>query len=143
MPLRLIETSIACDIPHEEILKLFSPRFLRGEHLNPSVDERTRHLYNRLYRCVQQLARRPEAAMTRDVELVQQRFAEDIAELIPLMKHADLILRKFKPEERLADLTPAQAVLALPDEVLRGLSEPYIATLPADVQATVRARLLR
>jgi hypothetical protein len=31
-------------------------------------------------------------------------------------------------------------VLALPDEVLRGLSDEYVATLPSDIQATVRIR---
>ena len=49
----------------------------------------------------------------------------------------------LKPEERLVGLAPAQAVLALPDEVLRGLAPEYVATLPADVQATIRARLAR
>ena len=44
-------------------------------------------------------------------------------------------------EERLVGLAPAQAVLALPDAVLRGLSDAFIATLPEDVHATVRARL--
>jgi hypothetical protein len=36
-----------------------------------------------------------------------------------------------------------QTVLALPDAVLRGLSEDYLATLPDDVRATVRSRLGR
>ena len=49
----------------------------------------------------------------------------------------------LKPEERLTDLAPSQAVLALPDELLRALSPDYIATLPDDVQAIVRARLAR
>jgi hypothetical protein len=53
------------------------------------------------------------------------------------------LLARFKIEERLAGLDPAHAVLALPVEVLRGLSEAYLTTLPDDVQATVRARLAR
>ena len=62
-----------------------------------------------------------------------------LAQSIPLR----IRLKGLKPEERLADLPPAQAVLALPDEILRVLPESYLATLPADIQATVRARLAR
>ncbi len=58
-------------------------------------------------------------------------------------------LQDLTPEQRLAGLAPGQVLatfapeellLALPLEVLRGLSEEYIATLPANVQAAVRAR---
>ena len=52
-------------------------------------------------------------------------------------------LAGLKPEDRLAGLDAAQAVLALPVEVLRALPESFLATLPDDVQATVRARLAR
>ena len=45
------------------------------------------------------------------------------------------------PEQRLAGLTPEQAVLALPDEVLRGLSDEYLASLPEGIRAAVRARI--
>ena len=55
----------------------------------------------------------------------------------------EAVLAHFEPEERLAGLDPAHAVLALPVEVLRGLAPEYLATLPDDVQATVRARLAR
>ena len=50
-------------------------------------------------------------------------------------------LAGLKPEERLVGLPAAQAVLALPLELLRVLPESYLATLPNDVQVTVRARL--
>ncbi len=49
-------------------------------------------------------------------------------------------LKGLAPEQRLAGLTEAEQVLALPDHLLRALSEDYIATLPADVQAKVRSR---
>jgi len=52
-------------------------------------------------------------------------------------------LEGLSPEQRLAGLQPEEAVLALPDAVLRGLSDEYLATLPAAVQAAVRARLVR
>jgi len=64
--------------------------------------------------------------------------AEVLAELSPEQRLAGL-----QPEQRLAGLAPEQAVLALPDEILRNLAPSYLATLPADVQATVRARLAR
>ena len=49
----------------------------------------------------------------------------------------------LKPEERLVGLKPEEQVLALSDELLRALPESFLATLPADVQAAVRARLAR
>ncbi len=44
------------------------------------------------------------------------------------------------PSERLADLALDEAILAMPDAALRGLTEEFIATLRDDVQAAVRAR---
>jgi hypothetical protein len=168
-PLRVVETSIACDVPHEEILYLFSPRFLDERRPHKPVDEAERQIYNRLYRCIEQLARSPEAAMTRDVELVQKRFEKDLAELIPRMNLA-VVLENLTPEQRLAGVTPEQRlagvtpeqrlagvtpeqrlagvpeseqVLALSDTLLRALSPAFLATLPEDIQAKVRARLTR
>lgn len=50
-------------------------------------------------------------------------------------------LRGLKPEERLAGLTPEEQLLALPDEILRGLSEDYMRSLPQHLQDTIRQRL--
>ena len=63
---------------------------------------------------------------------------DDLAVLPPEQRLAGL-----PPEARLAGLAPAQTVLALPVEVLRGLAPEYLATLPDDVRAAVRARLAR
>ena len=49
-------------------------------------------------------------------------------------------LAGLAPEQRLAGLAPEQVVLTLPDEVLRALSDDYIATLPQPTQDAVRAR---
>jgi hypothetical protein len=46
-------------------------------------------------------------------------------------------------EQRLAGLSEADRVLALPDAALRALPADYLATLPADAQARIRARLGR
>ncbi|MFO0606134.1 MAG: hypothetical protein U0324_23370 [Polyangiales bacterium] len=52
-------------------------------------------------------------------------------------------LSGLKPEERLAGLPPEHTVLALPDAMLARLPESFLATLPADVQSAIRARLAR
>jgi hypothetical protein len=60
------------------------------------------------------------------------------------------VLRAYAPEQRLAGLTPeqrlaglteAQAALALPDAMLRGLSSEYLATLPPATRAAIQKRL--
>jgi hypothetical protein len=52
-------------------------------------------------------------------------------------------LAGLAPEQRLAGLTPEQAILALPDEVLRGLPQDYLATLSEPTRAAIRKRLGR
>ena len=49
-------------------------------------------------------------------------------------------LAGLAPSERLADLALDEAILAMPDAALRGLTEEFIATLRDDVQAVVCAR---
>jgi hypothetical protein len=51
------------------------------------------------------------------------------------------LIARMPPEKRLRDLTEAQAVLAMPDAVLRGLSDEYLATLPAETRAAVQKRI--
>ena len=63
---------------------------------------------------------------------------EFLARLVP-----EETLAGLTPEERLAMLSPEQVALAIPIEVLREFPDGYIATLPDDVQRTVRARLGR
>jgi hypothetical protein len=52
-------------------------------------------------------------------------------------------LAGLAPEQRLAGLAPEQAVLALPDEILRGLPDDFLEKLPEPVRATIRQRLGR
>jgi len=88
---------------------------------------------------------REHTDLPEDAVLSPEEVAKNEPMLIKLANAIPLRIRLkgVKPEERPADLAPEQAVLALPDAVLRGLSAEYLATLPADVQATVRARLAR
>jgi len=51
------------------------------------------------------------------------------------------LLESLPPEQRLAGLSPEEMLLALPDSALRALSDDYVGTLPAEVQATIRRRL--
>jgi hypothetical protein len=53
------------------------------------------------------------------------------------------VLHAYAPERRLAGLTEAQAVLALPDALLRGLSNEYLATVPPKTRAAIKRRLGR
>ena len=59
-----------------------------------------------------------------------------LGSLTPEQRLADLT-----PEQRLADLTPDQRLLAMPLEALRALSEDYLRTLPAPIEAAIRKRL--
>ena len=72
---------------------------------------------------------------------LEQRLAglapeQRLAGLAPEQRLAGL-----PPEQRLAGLAPEQMLLALPDSALHALSDDYIRTLPADVQAAIRRRL--
>lgn len=49
-------------------------------------------------------------------------------------------LEGLAPAERLEGLSVGEAILALPVEALRGLTDAFLATLPDEVQAAVRAR---
>lgn len=137
--LRVVETSVACDAPREEVLRVLSPRFLTEDMALRPVDERERALYNRMHRCIEQLSRSPEGAMAKDVDLVAKRWERDVAKMLPRMD-PKVVLAELTPEQRLAGLAPDEAVRALPLEVLRALSEEYVRTLSLETQTLVRAR---
>jgi hypothetical protein len=50
-------------------------------------------------------------------------------------------LSGLKPEERLSGLEPEEQILALSDQVLRGLPEDYVRSLPKRVRDQIRKRL--
>ena len=83
---------------------------------------------------------------------VEQRLAGLPAEQVLARYPAEQVLARYPAEQRLAGLPAEQRltgldrehqVLALSDEVLRGLSEDYIRSLSPGVQAEVRRRLQR
>ena len=159
--LRVVETSVAWPHPGEHLLYAVSPACVEDPGRVRTFDDRERELYYRLLQGITQLARDPKwKAIMKDATLVKDATSKALLDLLAMLPpeirlaglapderlaglRPDERLAGLAPAERLAGLAPAQAVLALPDEVLRGLSEPYLATLPADVQATIRARLAR
>jgi len=81
-------------------------------------------------------------------ELMKQLPLEErLEDLAPEQRLAGLApeqrLAGLAPEQRLAGLSEADRVLALPDAALRALPAEYLATLPADAQERIRARLGR
>jgi hypothetical protein len=85
------------------------------------------------------------------------QYAKELMKKLPLAERLEDLapeqrLAGLAPEQRLAGLAPEQLarviseadhVLALPDAALRALPADYLATLPPDAQARIRARLGR
>ncbi len=169
--LRVVETGIVWPAPHEHLLYAVSPACLDDKSPRArGFDDRERELFYHLAQVIARLASDPKwKTIMKDAALVEATAEATVRDLIAKLPAAWRLaglkpeerlvglkpeerlvglkpeerLVGLKPEERLADLDPAHAVLALPVEVLRGLSADYIATLPDDVQAIVRARLAR
>jgi hypothetical protein len=83
-----------------------------------------------------------EATMKRRNKQDMPGYHEMFLKLVEAMP-AEERLAGLAPEQRLAGLAPELAVLALPAEMLRALSEEYVRSLPADVQKEVKKRLRR
>ncbi len=76
--------------------------------------------------------------LTPEVKMMGLTPKERLVGLAP-----ELIASALEPEQRLAGLALEHVALALSVEVLRALSDDYVATLPDDVQREVRARRAR
>ncbi len=167
--LRMVETAVVWPQEHEHLLYAVSPACLQNPRpRTDAFDDKERELFYHLAQLIAQLASDPKwKEIMKDAALVEASAEATIKDLIAKLPTAwrlaglkleervaglkpEEVLSHFepeervaglKPEERLAGLDPAHAVLALPVEVLRGLAPDYLATLPDDVQAKVRARL--
>jgi hypothetical protein len=138
--IRVVETTVACDAPREEVLRVLSPRFVAEDVALRPVDEADRDLYNRMYRCIEQLSHSPEGAMAKDTDLVAKRWERDVAKMLPHMDPA-VVLAELTPEQRLAGLTAEEALCAMPLEALQALPEAYLRTLSPKTRARIRKRL--
>ena len=160
-PLVVVDLSVVAEHEDDDVLRWFAGQRVRtlatrrwvGQHHNRKDDamstqatpdlegyEEFAKEYLSQFSLEERLAGlKPEdiAHALKPEDVVRAFKPEDIAHAL---KPEDLA-HALKPEDRLVDLAPAQVVLALPLEVLRALSPAYLATLPEDVQATVRARL--
>jgi hypothetical protein len=79
------------------------------------------------------------------VESFEQAMQRILVRLPPERRLAGLTpeqrLAGLTPEQRLAGLTEAQAGLAMPDAMLCGLSNEYLATLPRATRAAIQKRI--
>jgi hypothetical protein len=149
--LRVVETDVAWPAPGEHLLFPISPSCLRAPTRVPAFDDNERALYYRLLQGISQLAQDPNwSAIMKDATLVNDTTREALMDLLavlpPELRLAGIgaeELAVLPPEQRLAGLSEADRVLALPDAALRALPADYLATLPADAQARIRARLGR
>lgn len=138
----VIEVDIVAESEGDDLLSLFGHKPARTPEVRRWLSE--------------QLGAKEIGMEIHELEGYDEVIQQLIATLPPEQRLAGLppeqVLAAFKPEQRvaglppeqrLAGLTPEQAVLALPDEVLRGLSDEYLATLPEAIRAVVRARIGR
>jgi hypothetical protein len=71
---------------------------------------------------------------------IEDRLAGLDADAIAKALSPEQRLAGLDPEQRLAGLAEADAVLAMPDAVLAGLTDAFVDALPADIRTRVRAR---
>ncbi len=135
---------------------------LRDPSRLPPIDAREMRLYHLLALSVRQDRRDPtkKRRVMKDRELVDMTMDQVrrmIVESLTLEERvagltseerlrgvpAEERLRGIPPEERLRGVSPEHAILALSDTMLAQLPETFLAGLPEDVQAKVRARLGR
>ncbi len=83
----------------------------------------------------------------RELEGYEEAIEKILQALPPHLRLAGLapeqVLSHYTPEQRLVGLTTEQAVLAMPVDLLRGLSTEYLSTLPEGTRAEIERRLGR
>jgi len=148
----VIETVPANGRAGEHLLYTVTPGMLADPGGIPALSGEESEVFYALREHVEQL-RHPLPGQKRrhmkDEDKVAASFEEAmkriLARMPPEQRLAGLapeqVLRSYAPEQRLAGLTEAQAVLALPDAMLRALSNEYLATLPRATRAAIQRRL--
>jgi len=150
--LRVAETSVAWATPGERLLYAISPACLTAPEHPRSFDDTERDVYYRLLQGITQLSQDPRwKAIMKDTSLVGETASQALLDLLAILP-LEQRLAGLAPEQRLAGLAPedlarvlteTDRLLALPDAALRALPAEYLATLPADAQARIHARLDR
>ena len=147
-----IETVPANARAGEHLLYTVTPGMLTDPGGIPALSGEESEVFYALREHVEQL-RHPlpghKRRAMKDEDKVGQSFEEAmkriLARMPPEQRLAGLApeqrLAGLAPEQRLTGLTEAEAVLALPDAVLRGLSNEYLATLPRETRAAIEKRL--
>jgi hypothetical protein len=144
--------SVVWPAPGEHLLYPISPGYLKRPVCPVAFDDTEWALYYRLAQGITRLAQDPnwKAIMkgaTQVSDATRQALMDLLAGLAPEQRLAGLApeqrLAGLAPEQRLAGLTEADQIVALPDAALRALPAEYLATLPADAQQRIRARLGR
>ncbi|MFO0631082.1 MAG: hypothetical protein U0325_36395 [Polyangiales bacterium] len=150
--LRVVETSVVWTTPGERLLYAISPACLSAPERPRGFDDTERDVYYRLLQGITQLSQDPRwKAIMKDATLVGETASQALMDLLAVIP-PEQRLAGLAPEQRLAGLAPedlarvlteTDRVLALPDAALRALPADYLATLPTDAQARIRARLGR
>jgi hypothetical protein len=142
-PLRVIETVSVNARAGEHLLYTVTPGMLADPGGIPALSLEESDVFWALREHVEQL-RHPLPGQRKrhmkDEDKVVESFEQGMKRLIARLSPEE-VLSAYAPEQRLAGLTDAQAVLALPDVMLRALSTEYLATLPRETRAAIQRRL--
>lgn len=122
--LYIAEIDVVAETEDDDLLRLFG-------HARTHTTEARRWLSQHLADKVNDMA-------MHELEEYDEVIEKLVVSLPPKRRLAGLT-----PEQLRTELTPEQVVLALPDEALRALSAPYLATLSEPTRAAIRARLGR
>jgi hypothetical protein len=76
-------------------------------------------------------------------EVIRKLLGKLPPEAVLAAYRPEAVLAAYKPEDRLAGLSPDEVLLALPVDVLKGLSDAYVDSLPEPTRNAIRARIAK
>jgi hypothetical protein len=134
-PLRVIETVSVNARAGEHLLYTVTPGMLADPGgIIPALSTEEVEVFLALQEHVEQL-RHPLPGGRR-------RHMKDENKVVESFEQAlERLVTRLPPEKRLLGLTEAQTVLALPDAMLRGFSDEYLASLPPETRAAIEKRI--